>query len=686
MRPARAGSRPGAPVPTVSPLLVRRLAALERGSVALLVLVLVGFGVWTLAYQVALATGLGSTPTLVVSLPLTAAAWYAVVPAFLHRSPDGDSPRMSMRLLVAVLVVAVVVVGLGSLGHRGLMIAVVVLAAAGWVVAQLVRGGSLSVRRRATPEGADQGAAADAARPLESGLWLTTWFWALACAVLASVSARPDGDDAYFVNLAQYVADRGDFPTRDTMLSDQQFPALSSHSPPVHSIEGFIGAVGHLTGLGGGTLTYLVATPVLTALAVLTLGWLVSLCRIRHAPLALTAGVVFLLASGGSGASYGNFFALRMWQGKATLATLVIPLVTAVAIAYVGRGGWRRWLTLALGVVATIGASNTAVFLVPVLIAGVVVGALVHAGPRRAIGAAATLAYPVLCGAAVIALAPTASAGGGGDGEPTTPMNPLVAVPGLHGLFVVVALAITLGWLGVRSGAARATVVGATLAAGVALLPPVTDLLVSAAGVRSVIWRMWWVVPVPLLAAALVGAAPEALRALGKLGNRRAVRAAAALTSAAVVAFVPLVGGSWILSTENGARFVSPLSWKVPTDAEAEARAALGMSRRGDVILAPWDVSRALAGMSVEVHPVSARFIYLPAYRSSPDAHVAERTELQRFVDSRTPDPESLRPLVAVLSVDTACVSTKRGRAVAALRQIGFHVVAQEEELTCLRR
>ena len=82
MSPARAGSRPGTPVPTVSPLLVRRLAALERGSVALLVLVLVGSGVWTLAYQVALATGLGSTPTLVVSLPLTAAAWYAVVPAF----------------------------------------------------------------------------------------------------------------------------------------------------------------------------------------------------------------------------------------------------------------------------------------------------------------------------------------------------------------------------------------------------------------------------------------------------------------------------------------------------------------------------------------------------------------------------------------------------------------------------
>lgn len=684
MTSASAGPPPVAPSPFVSPLLTRSLAALERGTVALLVLVVVGAGVWTLVYQVALATGLGSTPTLVLSAPLVAAVWYAVVPAFLRPSPERDSRPLPARGLVAALLVAVVVVALGSLGHRGLMMGVVVVAAAAWTVAHLARGGSLTARRHASPVASDQPAVAGGDRPLEAGLWLTTWFWALACAVLASVSARPDGDDAYFVNLAQWVADRGSFPTRDTMLSDQAFPALSSHSPPVHSIEGFIGALGHLTGVGGGTLTYLVATPVLTALAVLTLGWLVSISRIRNGPLAITAGVVFLLASGGSGASYGNFFALRMWQGKATLATLVIPLVTAVAIAYVGRGGWRRWLSLALGVVATIGASNTAVFLVPVLIAGVVVGAFAHAGPRRALGAAATLAYPVLCGLAVIALAPT---GGGGDESTSThPLDPLVAVPGRHGLFVVVALAVTVGWLGLRSGAARATAVGITLSAGVALLPPVSHLLVSAAGVGSVIWRMWWVVPVPLLAAALVGAAPDALSALGRVGDRRPLRAATALACAGCVGLVPLIGGKWIFTTENGSRFVSPVSWKVPVDAEAEARLALRLSRKGDVVLAPWDVSRVLSGMSVEVHPVSARFTYLPAYRSSPDAHVAARTELQKFVDSRTPDPESLRPLVAVLSVDTACVSTKRGKAVAALEQIGFRVVAQEEELTCLRR
>ena len=428
------------PAPALSPALTRGLTLLERGTVALLVLAIVGFGVWTLAYQAALATGLGSTPTLLLAGLLAAAAWYAVVPAFVRLSPERGPALVPVRVLVPALVVAVLVVGLGSLGHRGLMMGVVVLAAAAWVGLSLARRLSRAGARPASAERPDPRASATLSGPLEGGLWLTTWFWALACAALASVTARPDGDDAYFVNLAQWVSDRGDFPTRDTMLGNAAFSALSSHNPPVHSIEGLIGAIGHVTGLSGGMLTYLVAAPALTALAVLTLGWLVSLSRIRHAPLALTAGVVFLLASGGSGASFGNFFALRMWQGKATLATLVIPLVTAAAIAYVGRGGWRRWLVLALGVVCTIGASNTAVFLVPVLIAGVVVGAFVQAGPRRAVGAGLTLVYPILCGLVVIALAPGSTASE--EGGSANALDPLVAVPGRHGLFLVVALAL----------------------------------------------------------------------------------------------------------------------------------------------------------------------------------------------------------------------------------------------------
>jgi hypothetical protein len=371
-----------------------------------------------------------------------------------------------------------------------------------------------------------------------------------------------------------------------------------------------------------------------------------------------------------------------MWQGKAALASLFLPLLVAVALAYVARGGRRRQLVLALAVVCTIGASNTAVFLVPVAIAGLALGAWLHAGARRALGVALTLAYPLLCGAAVKLLAPARVSTGDPEAAATAALPPHQGVIGQHGFFVVSILAIAAGWAGLRSAAARAVLLSVVLATSVAMLPPVTHLLVSTASLGSVIWRVWWVVPIPLLVAGLVGAVAE-------LAQRRLPQVLvplAALAAAVAVVLLPFHEGGWIWSPANGARPVSPMAWKVPPDAEAEAKAALRVSRDGDTVLAPWDASRVLAALSVDVHPVSARAIYLNAYVGTPSAHAQQRIELQRFADSRTPSVESLRPLVDVLSVDTACVSRKRGKAVTALKELGFHVATREAGLVCLRR
>lgn len=581
----------------VSASLARGLATLEQGTIAMLVTTVVGFGVWTLAYQVALLTHLGSTVTLALAVIIGAPVVVAVLPAFVHSPVQELATSLRGGELATGVAVATVVVALGATGRRGLMMGVLVLGAAVWV--------GLALWRRRGPSPSPTPASS---RQGEAGLWLVAWFWALSCAGLSTVIARPDGDDAYFINLVQWVADRGTFPTRDTMLGDGQFPALSSHRPPIHSIEGLMGAVAHVVGMRGGELSYVVATPALTTVAVLALAWLISVSRVPFAPLALTASVVFLLASGGSGASFGNFFALRMWQGKAMLATLVLPLLCAVAITYVERGGWRRQVVLALAVVCTVGASNTAVFLVPVLVAAVVLAAFVRAGPRRAAGAAVILVYPLACGVAVrlVARATSTAAAVSGEGGTSSRLNPLLAVPGRHGLFLITMLAVSLGWLGLRSVAARAVSVSLVLVAGLALLPPLTHLLVSAAGVGAVIWRMWWVIPVPLLVAGLVGAVTQSA---ARWVPAQAVPVVAVAT-ALVAGLVPLSGGRWIFDHRNGVRFVSPLEWKLPVHAEAGARAALRVSHQGDVVLAPWDTSRALATMSVDVHPVSARSIY----------------------------------------------------------------------------
>jgi hypothetical protein len=672
----RAAVAPTSPTPSpstpgVSPELARSLGLLEPVTRAGLVVAVVGLGVWTLVYQVALMADLGVTVTVVVAAVLTAAGLYAALPAFRVRlAAEDPGPAPPWQYAVAAGV-AVVAVASALLGRPAISVVLIGLGAAAWVV-QALRS---RVRTRLVPGRPTTDVRGE---PGEPGLWLTGWLWALACGVLSAVTARPDGDDAYFINLAQWVADRGDFPLRDTMLGDEVFPALEGHNPPIHSLEGLVGSLGWLTGQSGGVLTYVVTAPVFTVVAVLALTWLVSVCRVPYAPLALSASVLYLLAAGGSGASLGNFFALRMWQGKSVLATLVIPLVIAVAVEYLRHGGWRRALVLVLAVVSAVGASNTAVFLLPVLLGGLLFAALVLGEVRRAAGVAVALAYPLACGVAVLLLAPPDPEVASSAVTTSQSLNPLTAVPGGRGLMAATYLGVCVGWLGLRSRVARAVAVCLTLAASFALLPPVTDFLSSAAGVGGVVWRMWWVVPVPLLVGGVVGAAAGLVR-----GPARAVVAAAV---AIAVGLLPLVGGRWIFAEENHTRWSAPTAWKAPVGAEAEARVALRVSRPGDVVLAPWDASRVLAGMSVDVHPVSARTLYLNHYESVKGAFADQRRELQTFADSTTRPGAELRPLLDQLSVDTACVSETRGKAVTALEEAGFTVAAQGADLVCLRR
>ncbi|GAA4725275.1 hypothetical protein GCM10025782_24230 [Pedococcus ginsenosidimutans] len=686
--PARpAGTRPGTreadPLTPTATRGTRLSGALERFTVGLLVVTVVGFGAWTLAYQLALVVGLPATPTLLLAVVVAATVSWFVLPAAVGSTGERPSRANALQALVA-LALGVVCAVLGGAGNqRGWMMVLLVLAGVAWV--------ALAARRRLRLSSRPEGDAVPAARArslpgpdrsARGALWLTAWVWALVCAVVAMRYARPDGDDAYFVNLSQWVADRGTFPLKDTMLGDQVFPALSSHSPPIHSFEGLLGALGHVTGLSAGVVTYLVATPLLTMVCVLAMAWLVSLSRIRFAPLALSAAILFMLASGEASASQGNFFALRMWQGKAALASLFLPLLVAVAVAYVARGGRRRQLVLALAVVCTVGASNTAVFLVPVMVAGLALGAWLHAGTRRALGVAVTLAYPLLCGVAVKLVAPPSSGATDPESAAAWVLPPLQGVIGQHGFFVVSIVAVAAGWAGLRSSAARAVLVSVVLATSIAMLPPVTHVLVDAASLRAVVWRVWWVVPVPLLVAGLVGTFAE-------LAHRRLPRVLVPLTAlaaAVAVVLIPFYGGRWIWSPVNLAYPVSPTAWKVPPHAEGEAKAALRVSRDGDTVLAPWDSSRVLAALSVDVHPVSARAIYLGAYAGTPSAHVEQRIELQRFADGRNSTAATIRPLVDVLGVDTACVSAKRAKAVKVLQEVGFHVATKEGRLVCLRR
>ena len=226
----------------------------------------------------------------------------------------------------------------------------------------------------------------------------------------------------------------------------------------------------------------------------------------------------------------------------------------------------------------------------------------------------------------------------------------------------------------------RAATTGALVAAGITLLPGVRDVL-GELGLSSVVWRLWWVVPVPLLLAGLVGAAT------GRLAERpRAVVVAVAAGTAVAVGLLPLVRGQWVGSERNGARLATPFAWKVPKGVLAEARFIESISDPGDTVLAPWDTSRVLSALTVDVQPVSARRFYLPTYAGTPAAHAGARERLQVFADGPTPASNTVAEPLALLSVDTACVGRSRGRAVDLLEANGFTRVGSKGTITCLRR
>jgi hypothetical protein len=189
---------------------------------------------------------------------------------------------------------------------------------------------------------------------------------------------------------------------------------------------------------------------------------------------------------------------------------------------------------------------------------------------------------------------------------------------------------------------------------------------------------MWWVVPVPMLVGAVVGAAA------GLVGSRR-LRPVVVVVVAAAVAFLPLYKGRWIGASENNIRWVSPLSWKTPLGAEAAARLAVDVSREGDVVLAPNYPSRVLAGMTVDVHPVAARLNYLVEYAHVEEALVPQRAELMKFANGEALPASTLEPLLEQLSVDTVCLWPSRTESLEVLQDIGYTVAGRSDDLVCVR-
>jgi len=517
----------------------------------------------------------------------------------------------------------------------------------------------------------------------------------LAVTVVASLFIHlTDTDDPYYVNRSVWVAEHGNAATLDTMFTPEVLNSPYGGGVPIASIESLFGVLAHMTGLRAGTVTYLVATPVFTALSVWAMWRLVRRWAPRRAVWVLVAAIAFLMLSGDS--MLGNFWIVRMWQGKVIAVTFLMPLIwsylTEAHEAPDRRARLRALVLLFASGIAFFGLTPTAVIWGPVMFGVVVLAAAVIRSRTLLVGGALMVIGPVVSGLAVIAF--SVEEVGGEDPVPLSAKDSFDRMLGTDGWLVALALvALALAPLLARRGVPAVLAGAAALVGVLTYAPGVLDLINAVTGSGPILWRMLYVAPVPVLVGLLVAlpwgrgdAPPDAPLDDGPTVVQRGT----AYAGLAAVALGFVLGGHpvWSHTGHTGALSVtSRPEWKVdlPSLRDVELLAEKDIS--GTVLLPPQRM-KVLTMYTTKAFPVVPRDWFIQNMRE-PKASNAARTVLAEISDGVGPFVSEGNAAAALdqLDVTLACVVTTAkdaDRVVEIYRAAGYRDQEKVGSLSCL--
>jgi hypothetical protein len=292
--------------------------------------------------------------------------------------------------------------------------------------------------------------------------------------------------------------------------------------------------------------------PTLFAAVLVLVYWSLLRALAPRGALAATLLVLLvLLAWGDQHRVFGNFGLIRLFQGKAVLVTVLVPLLLLQALRFLQRPDPRRWTLLALANAAMVGASSSGLVVAPMLTAAVFIGwwRPGRARGRLALLGLASAGYPLLV-AIVAALSAAAAADlfALDEGVASYTRDGLVMVlgDGGRGLFALWAVA-ACAMLPARDGPwglVRAVGLGSLL-----LLSPWTAEWLARQVSATLQWRLFWAVPFTFLMAAAVLYAARALP-IARLPVAVPILAAGVLFAA--------LPGTWAASRENHVRVGLP--------------------------------------------------------------------------------------------------------------------------------
>ncbi len=666
----------------------------------------VGFGVWTMFYHLGCWLHLPTTPLLVATVVVTVVLGVLTArreaPLVRARVRDGVPPRsIALFGLAAVLAVVAMALLTGRDGQYkfGWVFAV---AAVGLLVLTLLREGPVAdeVDR---PEVADPGNGTDDAAGGErrrsrrrTAASLFVLLVAAAGGILTLFVYNVSFDDVFYVNKAVYVAENGTIPLRDTMYSSEVLPAIrGAGTVPVQSFEVFQGALAHVVGISGGTAAYMVTPPLIVGFTVWVMWWL---CRTWSRGPALAAFVVgasylafgMYTAPGSNGSIAMSSIPLRAaWQGKVVLLCVALPMAYVALTRWATHRRVRDLLLVLMVGAASVGLSGTATLLLPPIALTVTAGMIA----TRRTGWAAPLAlalYPLGAGA-------VASVIGGGTAYGELLRTAPEAFHGVVGQGVwgwLGGLALLLGAWAVRRGGAGVVAASASVAGVVVIAPFMPRLVAEVTGAGPIVWRLPWIIPIPVLLGVLA-AAPLARRAHGaafsgepafsRVPDR--IRPALRWLSLALVLVAVVLGGRPVWAEDSPGRMVSTPVWKFPPRALEQAGALADRAPTDGPVLAPRAAMGALAITTAEVHAVDPRAFFLQSLIEDPATTDARR---RLSVDMR-PGRTTVSPTFANdldrLDVPMVCLDRTQAAAQAEMGTLGWVEDADPlVDLRCWRR
>ncbi len=500
-------------------------------------------------------------------------------------------------------------------------------------------------------------------------------------AVAGMFAFRVSNDDAYYVNLSTWVAERGRFPLRDTMFSDQAFPTSYGGGFPITSIEALMGALARLTELPAPTMVYLVFAPVLGFASIWVIGSLARAWSPRHPLPVFGWALVFVLV--GAGGSYRSYSVYLIWQGKSAAVAILIPLVWVFATR-LARSPDRLWVVLiGLSGISFVGLTSTAAILAPA-IAGALVLAAVGSRHRRLFWAAVAFVLPALLGGAAVALLAQAV----GGPTPTSPTSWL-AIHRAFGAEPILVMLTAIGLLVgpvVLPGRRVAMLAWCSTVASLTLLAPGVLALVNAVTRSGPIeWRMLLGPPVPILLGVCATAGVEWCRraAVVRPGVSRAVAALA--PAAAVLAVFAFAGG---LPWAGHLHLSSHPVWRTHPDALANVRALLvRQPPRGATVLMPADEMVVLSLATVRWHGVAPRPFYVPSL-DEPHSLAEARYLLVRLAAGHhlADPPRRVHAALRLLDVGTVCLRARDHTGARIVRSSGFGTFRPVGTLRCASR